>query len=198
MGKKRNESSTEKTDNSKKHNKYSEDNTIQKIKTNIMEYKIYRRLNNSLKNKRYKFYRLHKALNENLKKSFNQKLLNTTIRDLFYYINISDKCRTLIDPLSNRKLIGEIEGEKEETETLKILNMTYHDIINKVRKEELDDFLNYIKNREKKNEDNDEYMKSLKELLNNFKKWFDDKEGRRSQGKRKRKRRKGKRNIKRR
>ena len=189
LGKKREESSTEKTDNSKKHNKYSKDNTIQKIKTNIMEYKIYSRLNNSLKNnekyKRYKFYRLHKALNENLKKSFNQKLLNTTIRDLFYYINISDKCRTSIEPLSNRNLIDTIEAEQVETETLKILNMTYHDIINKVREEELDDFLNYIKSREKKNEDNDEYMKSLKELLNNFEKWYDEKKGRNTKKKEK-------------
>ena len=61
--------------------------------------------------------------------------------------------------------------------------MTYHDIINKVKEEELDDFLNYIKSIEKKNEDNDEYMKSLRELLNNFKKWFDDKEGRKSKKK---------------
>ena len=190
LGKKREESSTEKTDNSKKHNKYSKDNTIQKIKTNIMEYKIYSRLNNSLKNnekyKRYKFYRLHKALNENLKKSFNQKLLNTTIRDLFYYINISDKCRTSIKPLSNRNLIDTIEAEQVETETLKILNMTYHDIINKVREEELDDFLNYIKSREKNmNNDNDEYMKSLGELLNNFEKWFDEKKGRNTKKKEK-------------
>ena len=190
LGKKREESSTEKTDNSKKHNKYSKDNTIQKIKTNIMEYKIYSRLNNSLKNnekyKRYKFYRLHKALNENLKKSFNQKLLNTTIRDLFYYINISDKCRTSIKPLSNRNLIDTIEEEQVETETLKILNMTYHDIINKVREEELDDFLNYIKSREKNmNNDNDEYMKSLGELLNNFEKWFDEKKGRNTKKKEK-------------
>ena len=174
LGKKRNNSG---------HNKYSKDNTIQKIKTNIMEYKIINRLNRSLKNKGCKFYRLHKALSENLKKSFNQKLLETTIRDLFYYINISDKCRTSIKPLSNRNLIDTIEAEQVETETLKILNMTYHDIINKVREEELDDFLNYIKSREKQNEDNDEYMKSLKELLNNFKKWFDDKEGRKSKKK---------------
>ena len=180
LGKKRNNSGTEKTDDSKKHNKYSKDNTIQKIKTHIMEYKIYRRLNNSLKNKRYKFYRLHKALNENLKKSFNQKLLNTTIRDLFYYINISDKCRTLIDPLSNRKLIDKIEAEQVETETLKILNMTYHDIINEVREEELDDFLTYIKIKEEKmkNGNIDEYMKSLRELLIDYEEWFDKKIGR--------------------
>ena len=66
--------------------------------------------------------------------------------------------------------------------------MTYHDIINEVREEELDDFLNYIKNREKNmNNDNDEYMKSLRELLNNFEKWFNDKKGRNTKKKEKEK-----------
>ena len=187
LGKKRKKSRTKKTNNSKKHNKYSKDNMIQKIKTNIMEYKIFNRLNESLKNKRYIFYRLHKALNENLKKSFNQKLLNTKIRKLFYYINISDKYGTSINPLSNRELIDKIEKEQVETETLKILNMKYHDIINKVKEEEeLDDFLNYIKSREKNmNNDNDEYMKSLRELLDNFEKWFDEKKGRNTKKKEK-------------
>ena len=200
-GRKRKSSFNKKTDDSKVHNRNAKDNTVRKIKTNIMEYKIINRLNRSLKNKGCKFYRLHKALSENLKKSFNQKLLETTIRDLFYYINISDKYRTPIDPLSNRELIDKIEREQEETETLNILNMTYHDIIDKVRKkEELDDFLNYIKSREKKNEDNkfgknkemngvndnnDKYMKTLRELLDNFEIWFNDKKGRNTKKKEK-------------
>ena len=91
LKRKRKNSSTKKTDSYKKHNKNSKDNMMQKLKTNIMEYKIFNRLNGSLKNKEYKFYRLHKALNENLKKKFNQKLLKTTIRELFYHIKISDK-----------------------------------------------------------------------------------------------------------
>ena len=179
-GRKRKSSFNKKTDDSKVHNRNAKDNTVRKIKTNIMEYKIINRLNRSLKNKGCKFYRLHKALSENLKKSFNQKLLETTIRDLFYYINISDKYRTPIDPLSNRKLIDKIEAEQVETETLKILNMTYHDIINEVREEELDDFLTYIKIKEEKmkNGNIDEYMKSLRELLIDYEEWFDKKIGR--------------------
>jgi len=179
-GRKRKSSFNKKTDDSKVHNRNAKDNTVRKIKTNIMEYKIINRLNRSLKNKGCKFYRLHKALSENLKKSFNQKLLETTIRDLFYYINISDKYRTPIDPLSNRKLIDKIEREQVETETLKILNMTYHDIINEVREEELDDFLTYIKIKEEKmkNGNIDEYMKSLRELLIDYEEWFDKKIGR--------------------
>ena len=196
----------------KKHDKYCEDNMMQKIKTNIMEYKIFNRLNGSLKNKEYQFYRLHKALSENLKKSFNQKLLKTTIRDLFYYINISDKYWIPIDRSSNRNLINLIEDEEEkgkkneETETKKILNMKYHDIIKQVREGELDDFLNYIKNKEENmkkntsgknkdenmkkntsdknkdenmnNDNNEKYMESLRELINNFEDWFNKKKGR--------------------
>ena len=164
-GRKRKSSFNKKTDDSKVHNRNAKDNTVRKIKTNIMEYKIINRLNRSLKNKGCKFYRLHKALSENL---------------LFYYINISDKYRTPIDPLSNRKLIDKIEREQVETETLKILNMTYHDIINEVREEELDDFLTYIKIKEEKmkNGNIDEYMKSLRELLIDYEEWFDKKIGR--------------------
>ena len=84
------------------HDKFSEDNHIQKIKTFIFDY-ILEHLNNSLKYARQKFYPLSKKINSNLKKNFNEELLNRTIYDIYMnsdlnkrYINIPDSNRILI------------------------------------------------------------------------------------------------------
>lgn len=167
--------------NSVSHDRLSDDNIMRKIKTNNMEFKIFNKLNNSLKNKENEFYRIHKDVSENLQKEFNEKLMNTKIRDLFYKIKISKKYRTPIDPLSNRKLIDKIEKEKKEIETMKILDMTYYQIIEKVIKEELDDFVDKIleKEREMNGKDNIEtFISSLKRLLLGYKNWFENKKGR--------------------
>ena len=79
------------------------------------------KLNKSFKNKIYEFYPLTKELNNNIKKDFNEKLLNSKIYDIYMnsdlnknYININD---------SNRKLIKKIYDEKIETETIAILKI---------------------------------------------------------------------------
>ena len=102
------------------HNKFKEDNVIQKIKTFTFDY-ILKNLNKSFKNKIYEFYPLTKKLNNNLKKDFNEKLLDRTIYDIYMnsdlnkrYININD---------SNKKLIKKIYNEKIETDTITILKM---------------------------------------------------------------------------
>ena len=54
-------------------------------------------------------------------------------------------------------------------------------MIIKVREEELESFLANIKNKETKMNDNqniDEYMNSLKDLLNKYKEWFAKKKSR--------------------
>ena len=175
MGRKKKNPEKASSSNLKIHDKNAEDNMIRKLKTNIMEYKIFNRLNESLNDKTCEFYRLHSDISENLKKDFNEDLMKTKIRDLFYDVNISEKYRSDIDPFSNRMLIDKIEREQKEIETLRILNMTYYEMIIKVREEELESFLANIKNKETKMNDNqniDEYMNSLKDLLNKYKEWF--------------------------
>ena len=177
-----------KTDNPKVHDRNSEDNKMRKLKTNIMEHQILNKLNQSLTDKSLQFYRLHTDVSENLKKNFNEDLMGTTVRELFNNVNISEKYRTYIDPLSNRKLINKIDDEKKETETIKILDMTYSGVILKVREENMDAFLANIKNKEikMKNHDNiDEYMNSLKGLLLNFEEWFENKKSRNREKKKK-------------
>ena len=58
----------------------------------------------------YKFYHLSKQLNINLKKDFNEKLLNRTIYDIYMkedlnkrYINVPDSNRTLIHKIYEEK-----------------------------------------------------------------------------------------------
>ena len=174
--------------NLKSHDRNAEDNQIRKIKTNIMENEIFNKLNKSLKDKTHVFYRLHCDISENLKKDFNEDLMKTTIRDLFYNVNISEKYKTEIDPLSNRYLIDKIESENKEIETLKILNMTYYEVIKKVREEQLELFLANIKNKEIKMNDEkniDDYMNSLRELLKTYKEWFAKKKSRNREKKKK-------------
>ena len=84
------------------HDKFKEDNVIQKIKTTIFKY-ILELLNKSLKNDRYEFYPLSKELCHNLTKEFNIKLLDRTIYDIYLnsdlnkkYAQIPDLNKTLI------------------------------------------------------------------------------------------------------
>ena len=191
MGRKRkNQGTIEtiKTDNSKAHDRNSEDNKMRKLKTNIMEKEIFNKLNESLNDKTLKFYRLHSDINQNLSKKFNEDLMKTKNKKLFSNVSISEKYRTEIDPLSNQKLVKKIVKERKEKKTLKILNMTYYQVIQKIRKEKMNAFLENIKNKEikMKNIDNiDEYMDSLKNLLINFKKWFKEKKSRKREKKKK-------------
>ena len=186
--KKKNQIGIPQENNIRVHDRNAQDNQIRKLKTNIMENEIFNKLNKSLKDKTHEFYRLHSDISENLKKDFNEVLMKTTIRDLFYNVSISEKYRTEIDPLSNRYLIDKIEREKKETETLKILNMTYYEVIVKVREEQLELFLANIKNKEIKMNDEqniDDYMNSLRELLKTYKEWFAKKKSRNREKKKK-------------
>ena len=63
------------------HDKFKPDNIMRKIKTFIFKY-ILEILNNSLKISSSRFYPLNTELNENLKKDFNEKLLDRTIYDI--------------------------------------------------------------------------------------------------------------------
>ena len=88
---------------------------------------------------------------------------------------------------------GKIESENKEIETLKILNMTYYEVIKKVREEQLELFLANIKNKEIKMNDEkniDDYMNSLRELLKTYKEWFAKKKSRNREKKKKSKKKK--------
>ena len=162
-----------------KHNKKSEDNIITKIKTAIFKY-ILEHLNDSLQFTKYKFYPLNKKLNTNLKRDKNLALLNKTIFEIYMnedlnknYINGND---------SNKILIKKIIEENKEKKTINLLNMKFIDILDHIREKDLDNFLNRIKNKEKKNKGKhiDSFMEDVKHLLLNYEKWFRIKNGRKT------------------
>ena len=159
------------------HNKFSEDNIIRKIKTFIFKY-ILELLNKSLEHTNLRFYPLNKDLNENLKRDFNEELLNRTIYDI--YLNSEVNKRFPNSLYSNKYLIKKIFKEKSEKKTMKILSMKYIDILKHIRENDLKYFLQKIKEKERKNKGNfiDLYMKAVNYMLNQYENWFISKRGR--------------------
>ena len=164
-------------DDNPQHSKFKEDNIIQKIKTFIFDY-ILDHLNKSLKLQIYKFYPLTKELNINLKKEFNEKLLERTIYDI--YMNSDLNMRYISIPDSNRTLIKKIYEENIEIETINILEKRFKDILDYIREKDLENFLTNFRLREIKKDDKfiDSYMKEVKKNLFKYEFFFQAKQRR--------------------
>ena len=159
------------------HDKFTEDNIIQRIKTFIFDY-ILERLNKSLKYESRKFYQLTKTLNSNLKKDFNEELLGKTIHEIYM---TSDLCMRFINiPDANRELIKKIYLEKIEIETINILDKKFKEILDYIRKKDLDNFLTNFRLRvmKKDNKSIDLYMKEVRKMLFQYEFYFQKKIGR--------------------
>ena len=159
------------------HDKFTEDNIIQRIKTFIFDY-ILERLNKSLKFESRKFYQLTKTLNSNLKKDFNEELLSKTIYEIYMK---SDLCMRFINiPDANRELIKKIYEEKIEIETINILDKKFKEILDYIRKKDLDNFLTNFRLRvmKKDNKSIDLYMKEVRKMLFQYEFYFQKKIGR--------------------
>lgn len=179
IGKRRGRKQKNNNNNKDSHNKNYKDNIMRKIKTNLMDY-ILKNLNESLKNKKFSFYRLDKLISENLRRDFNIKLMERTIKDIFIKTKISGKYKKCQNQFVNILLIKKIFNEKEETETIDILNKKYIDIIKEIRENRLNDFLESIKKKEKDDDstDIDQYMKLFRDLFLGYENWFINKKGR--------------------
>lgn len=161
-------------ENEAKHNKYSEDNIITKLKTAIFKY-ILNHLNQSLEFSKYKFYPLNVKLSTCLKKDFNMKLLERTIYDIY---NKEDSNKNYINGIdSNKKLIKQIYEQKIEKKTINILNMKFIDVLNHIKEKDLENFLKKIENKNR-GKSNDSFMEDVKFLLLNYERWFRIKKGR--------------------
>ena len=164
-----------KGDNQKgKHNKYSKDNIIKKIKCYVFKY-ILNLLNNSFRDKRplYQFNSLNKYINENINKDFNIQLLQRTLKNIYKYSNLDIRCKKKDE--RNSILIDKIYMENTEEELIKILEKTFKDILKDIRERDLDNFLNDIKEKEIRNnneKDIDEYINEVKIMLFNYENWF--------------------------
>ena len=108
------------------HIKNSEDNIIIKIKTYFMDY-INKKLNDSVHFAYKKFYKLNSTINENLKRDYNIKLMNMTIRKIY---EETPPCEAYDPSVRNKNydLIQEI-FKNDYIESIKILNTKYIDFL---------------------------------------------------------------------
>ena len=167
----------EKYDDEATHDKFKPDNVIRKIKTFIFKY-ILEKLNNSLIDTFLKFRPIDTHIIKYLKKDFNEKLLGRSICDIYMNSDLNKKQQQKIG--SNKILIEKILKENKERNTIKILKLTFNDILNIIRNKDKDYFLGQIREKEKKNKNPrvDEYMPLVEDYLLNYENWFYNKKGR--------------------
>ena len=151
------------------HTHNSEDNIIKRIKTAMMTY-VYERLNKSLKSINRRFHKPTKKINENLKKDYNIRLMNMTIREI-YEENFLQKIYDEKIRFSkiNSSLIQKIFDNNKDIETMKILNTKYIDLLN-----ELDTKEYICKRIEKKARKSVKEIDELKIYMNNVRRCLED------------------------
>jgi len=164
------------------HDKFSEDNIMRKIKSNLLNYG-HQRLNDSFINKKLCFLKLSSEINENLKKDYNEKLMKTILKELYETSPISTKYRRQKKDNfhHNKQLIEKIYEEQEETAVINRLNITYLDLLNEFKNLYLENFLNEIREDEKgkmPEEKIEVYIEKIKKLCINYESWFLNKNGR--------------------
>ena len=164
------------------HTKKNEDNIMRKIKTHFLLFKV-KLLNRSLKDKTNRFYKLDKKISEKLKRDFNIQLMKKTLRELFLTMKVNDRYKKNCD--DNRLLVEKIFKEKKEKETMKLLEMTYIEMVILIREKYLQEFLETIERKEVINEDFEDYMNLVKKLLFGYENWFESKKGRNRESKNK-------------
>ena len=157
---------------------------MRKIKTHFLLFKV-KLLNRSLKDKKYRFYKLDKKISEKLKRDFNIQLMKKTLRELFLTMKVNDRYKKNCD--DNRLLVEKIFKEKKEEETMKLLEMTYIEMVILIREKYLQEFLETIERKEEINinEDFEDYMNLVKKLLFGYENWFESKKGRNRESKNK-------------
>lgn len=170
------------------HTQLSEDNMIRKIKSNFLKW-YHNQINLSFKDQNLQFFKLDSEINENLKKDYNEKLMNTKFKELYETYPISSKYRKKRTDNSdlNKKIIDKLYSEeneeKKEHDVIRMLNSTYLESFEYFREKHLDEFLNEIKSILEKNGESKEYIREylekMEKLCMTYKDWFLSKSGRR-------------------
>jgi len=183
------------------HTRDSEDNKIRKIKSYFGK-GIYFFIKRSFKKKKYKFLKLEISINRRLEKKFNEELFKMKLKDIYFKYKISKKYKKFPTD-TNQKSIKKIYEEQEETEIIKILDLTYleafnifrrkikdiepelkskidgTDILDNKKFKDFDYFIKKLRKEEKNNNgDIEEYINDIKHLCLYFEEWFGKKVGR--------------------
>ena len=141
---------------------------------------IHNNLNSSLSPNQRKFLKITPKVNEDLNRNYNMSLMKKTIKEIYEENSINGRySKEGIDKDYNKDIIEEIYQKNEETEAIKILNMTFIKYLDFMRKNDLNKFKNEIINKEAKNGETREeaikYVDELVDLLMDYEGWFERK-----------------------
>ena len=189
------------TDKSERnHTKNSDDNIIRKIKIHIFQYAI-EIMNNNIPENYSKIKKLsHKEINV-LQIQKNRAMFDKSLGEIFSEIKMSPKFKDdKYKDDNNKKLIEKINKEAVKEEKLKkikkILDLTFLDLLEIFKgNEEMINKLGDVKllvdngkkgyekfiNDQKKEQnvtDDDDYIKNLMNLINDYENWFDSEKSR--------------------
>ena len=157
------------------HSKYKPDNQMRKIKSYYIKY-ITENVNASLSPEHKKFLKITPDVNEDLNTNYNLDLMKKLIKEIYVENPINKRySKEEIELDYNKDLIEEIYRKNEETKVIRILNMTYIEYLDFMRKNDLNKFKNELLQKEIKNGEKQEairYVNELVMLLMDYEGWF--------------------------
>ena len=158
------------------HSKYKPDNQMRKIKSYYIKY-ITENVNASLSPDHKKFLKIIPDVNENLNTNYNLDLMKKPIKEIYAKNPINKRySKEEIDQDYNKDLVEEIYNKNEETKAIRILNMTYIEYLDFMRKNELNKFKTELIQKEIQNGESQQeaikYVNGLVMLLMDYEGWF--------------------------
>lgn len=165
------------------HSKYKPDNQMRKIKSYAIKF-FTEQVNSSLSPGHDKFLKITPKVNENLNKDYNVNLMKNPIKNIFAENPINGRySKEGIEKDYNKQLVEDIYEKNEETRAIEILDMTYIQHLDILRKKYLWKFKQDLIKKEKKNGETEKeanfYVNQLVSLLMDYEEWFNRKTARR-------------------
>ena len=165
------------------HSRNTTDNIFNKIKRVIFNY-IIEKVNGSLRFTYKRFLNFNTDISKNLKKDYNIELMEKTIKQIFEENTPSNRSDISNEEVKNKNklIIKEIFDKNEETETIKILNTKFIDLLKQeeTKKYIIDKIKNKVEKKGTKTntENSDDYMEKVRYWVENYENWFYEKRGR--------------------
>ena len=165
------------------HSRNKTDNIFDKIKRVIFNY-IIEKVNGSLRFTYKRFLNFNTDISKNLKKDYNIELMEKTIKQIFEENTPSNRSDISNEEVKNKNklIIKEIFDKNEETETIKILNTKFIDLLKQeeTKKYIIDKIKNKVEKKGTKTntENSDDYMEKVRFWMENYENWFYEKRGR--------------------
>ena len=165
------------------HSRNKTDNIFDKIKRVIFNY-IIEKVNGSLRFTYKRFLNFNTDISKNLKKDYNIELMEKTIKQIFEENTPSNRSDISNEEVKNKNklIIKEIFDKNEETETIKILNTKFIDLLKQeeTKKYIIDKIKNKVEKKGTKTntENSDDYMEKVRYWVENYENWFYEKRGR--------------------